>query len=109
MSAVMPASPSLSQQRLKGELSLDYTKSALRELYQQVSNMPDSAKKKKLIRQVPPVPAVNTGSAKMHAANVALWFLHSLKSSRRTWVLLTLGHLSAGNTGVPALWGELLR
>lgn len=29
-----------------------YTESALRELYQQVNNMPESAKKKKLIRQV---------------------------------------------------------
>lgn len=29
-----------------------YTESALKELYQQVSNMPESAKKKKLIRQV---------------------------------------------------------
>lgn len=109
MSAVIPASPTLSQQRLKGEVDLDYTESALRELYQQVNNMPDSAKKKKLIRQVPSVPAMNTESAKIHAANVALWFLHSLKSSHCTWVLLTLGHLSAGNTGVHALWGELLR
>lgn len=47
----------MSQQRLKGEVSLDYTESALRELYQQVNNMPDSAKKKKLIRQVTSVPA----------------------------------------------------
>lgn len=29
-----------------------YTESALRELYHQVNNMPESAKKKKLIRQV---------------------------------------------------------
>lgn len=69
-SAVMPGSPSPS--RLKGEDALDYTESALRELYQQVNNMPDSAKKKKLIRQVPLVPAVKNETAKIHAANVAL-------------------------------------
>ncbi|CAG09355.1 unnamed protein product, partial [Tetraodon nigroviridis] len=51
MSAAAPASPSPSQQKLKGGVSLDYTESALRELYQQVNNMPASAKKKKLIRQ----------------------------------------------------------
>lgn len=71
-SAVMPGSPSPSQQRIKGEDALDYTESALRELYQQVNNMPDSAKKKKLIRQVPLVPAVKNETAKIHAANVAL-------------------------------------
>lgn len=60
MPAAMPASPPPSQQRLKGAASLDYTESALRELYQQFNNMPDSAKKKKLIRQVPSVPTVNT-------------------------------------------------
>lgn len=109
MLAVMPACSSPSQQRLKGEVPQDYTQSALKELFEQVNSMPDSAKKKKLVRQVPSVDAVNAENAKTHAANVALWFLRSLKSSRCTWVQLTLGHLSAGNTGVPPLWGELLR
>ncbi|XP_017268466.1 rho GTPase-activating protein 19 [Kryptolebias marmoratus] len=53
------ASPSPSIRTMAGEIcsgvksseTQSYTESALRELYQQVSNMPESAKKKKLIRQ----------------------------------------------------------
>lgn len=60
LSVVPPASPSPSIQTTRGEhgvtsSSIDtqsYTESALRELFQQVNNMPESAKKKKLIRQV---------------------------------------------------------
>lgn len=61
LSAVPPASPSPSIQSVRGESgvassssvdSQNYTESALKELYQQVTNMPESAKKKKLIRQV---------------------------------------------------------
>uniref|UniRef100_A0A8D0A0W6 Rho GTPase-activating protein 19 n=1 Tax=Sander lucioperca TaxID=283035 RepID=A0A8D0A0W6_SANLU len=59
MSAVTAASPSPSIRTIRGEgsststtmSSESYTESALRELYQQVNNMPESAKKKKLIRQ----------------------------------------------------------
>ncbi|XP_068573661.1 rho GTPase-activating protein 19-like [Cebidichthys violaceus] len=60
ISVVTAASPSPSM-RTRGEGSStsttrsfetqSYTESALRELYQQVNNMPESAKKKKLIRQ----------------------------------------------------------
>ncbi|XP_054456236.1 rho GTPase-activating protein 19-like [Anoplopoma fimbria] len=59
--ALTPASPSPSMRTIRGEVSTtsttrsfetqSYTESALRELYQQVNNMPESAKKKKLIRQ----------------------------------------------------------
>ncbi|TDH01250.1 hypothetical protein EPR50_G00178320 [Perca flavescens] len=59
MTAVTAASPSPSIRTIRGEVSStsttrsseSYTESALRELYQQVTNMPESAKKKKLIRQ----------------------------------------------------------
>ncbi|TMS04456.1 rho GTPase-activating protein 19 [Larimichthys crocea] len=61
MSAIPPASPSPSMTTIGGDVSNtctnrsseseSYTESALRELYQQVNNMPESAKKKKLIRQ----------------------------------------------------------
>ncbi|KAF1375749.1 hypothetical protein PFLUV_G00223420 [Perca fluviatilis] len=59
MTAVIAASPSPSIRTIRGEVSStsttgsteSYTESALRELYQQVTNMPESAKKKKLIRQ----------------------------------------------------------
>lgn len=65
MTVAMPASPSPSLQTIRGEVSSSctsssetqtYTENALKELYQQVNNMPESAKKKKLIRQVPHVP-----------------------------------------------------
>ncbi|XP_045927279.1 rho GTPase-activating protein 19-like isoform X2 [Micropterus dolomieu] len=55
MPAVTAASPSPSMRTIRGEVrsseTQSYTESALRELYQQVSHMPESAKKKKLIRQ----------------------------------------------------------
>ncbi|XP_070833964.1 rho GTPase-activating protein 19-like [Chaetodon trifascialis] len=61
MSAATAASPSPSVRTIVGAASSactirssetqSYTESALRELYQQVNNMPESAKKKKLIRQ----------------------------------------------------------
>ncbi|XP_041803621.1 rho GTPase-activating protein 19-like [Chelmon rostratus] len=61
MSATTTASPSPSVRTIDGAVSSvcairssetqSYTESALRELYQQVNNMPESAKKKKLIRQ----------------------------------------------------------
>ncbi|XP_044069112.1 rho GTPase-activating protein 19-like isoform X2 [Siniperca chuatsi] len=60
-SAVTAASPSPSMRTISGEVSStctisssetqSYTESALIELYQQVNHMPESAKKKKLIRQ----------------------------------------------------------
>ncbi|TWW78869.1 Rho GTPase-activating protein 19 [Takifugu flavidus] len=62
VSAVMPASPSPSIGTLRGGVSQDYTETALRELYQQVNSMPDSAKKKKLIRQFEKQP-LQTGAA----------------------------------------------
>ncbi|XP_070697679.1 rho GTPase-activating protein 19-like [Pempheris klunzingeri] len=59
--AVTAASPSPSMRTMAGDVSSTstgrtsetqtYTESALRELYQQVNSMPESAKKKKLIRQ----------------------------------------------------------
>lgn len=62
VSAVTPASPSPSMRTVRDDVSStpttrsletqSYTESALRELYQHVTNMPESAKKKKLIRQV---------------------------------------------------------
>ena len=62
MCAIPAASPSPSVRTLGGEVcssctvrsseTQSYTESALKELYQQVSSMPESAKKKKLIRQV---------------------------------------------------------
>lgn len=51
MTAVTVASPSPSITTVTSDTQ-NYTESALRELYQQVSSMPESAKKKKLIRQV---------------------------------------------------------
>ncbi|XP_037551830.1 rho GTPase-activating protein 19 [Nematolebias whitei] len=59
MAAITAASPSPSIRTTAGEIcssiksseTQSYTESALRELYQQVSIMPESAKKKKLIRQ----------------------------------------------------------
>ncbi|KAM3606083.1 uncharacterized protein V6R79_010575 [Siganus canaliculatus] len=58
MSAASLASPSPSLRTFRDEGSVaksyetqSYTESALKELYQQVNNMPESAKKKKLIRQ----------------------------------------------------------
>ncbi|XP_056291556.1 rho GTPase-activating protein 19-like isoform X2 [Pseudoliparis swirei] len=57
ISAITAASPSPSMRTISGEVSAtasstqSYTESALRELYQQVNNLPESAKKKKLIRQ----------------------------------------------------------
>ncbi|XP_059179820.1 rho GTPase-activating protein 19-like [Centropristis striata] len=61
VSTVTAASPSSSLRSIGGEVSStsttgsyvnqSYTESALRELYQQVHSMPESAKKKKLIRQ----------------------------------------------------------
>lgn len=109
MSAVTPASPSPSIRTLRGGVSQDYTETALRELYQQVNSMPDSAKKKKLIRQVPSAPTGTAERAKRTAADLALLFLHSLRSSRCRRGLLTLGRRSAGSTGVHAHWEELLR
>ncbi|XP_004555886.1 rho GTPase-activating protein 19 [Maylandia zebra] len=51
MTAVTVASPSPSITTVTSDTQ-NYTESALRELYQQVSSMPESAKKKKLIRQI---------------------------------------------------------
>ncbi|KAM9345435.1 rho GTPase-activating protein 19-like [Symphorus nematophorus] len=61
VSAITAASPSPSLRTIGGEVcststiksseTQSYTESALKELYQQVSSMPESAKKKKLIRQ----------------------------------------------------------
>ncbi|XP_075874698.1 rho GTPase-activating protein 19-like [Nelusetta ayraudi] len=60
LTVVPPASPSPSMHTVRGENAVasgssvdtqNYTDSALKELYQQVTNMPESAKKKKLIRQ----------------------------------------------------------
>uniref|UniRef100_A0A8C2Z5V8 Rho GTPase-activating protein 19 n=1 Tax=Cyclopterus lumpus TaxID=8103 RepID=A0A8C2Z5V8_CYCLU len=58
ISAITAASPSPSMRTISGEVSStptkstqSYTECALRELYQQVNNLPESAKKKKLIRQ----------------------------------------------------------
>lgn len=60
LSSVPPASPCASTHAVRGENGVtsssadtqSYTESALKELFQQVTNMPESAKKKKLIRQV---------------------------------------------------------
>lgn len=53
LSSVPPASPSPSIQTVSSSADTqNYTESALKELFQQVTNMPESAKKKKLIRQV---------------------------------------------------------
>ncbi|XP_024152634.1 rho GTPase-activating protein 19 isoform X2 [Oryzias melastigma] len=49
--AVVYPSPSVRTNTEKSSESLSYTETALRELYQQVSSMPESAKKKKLIRK----------------------------------------------------------
>lgn len=54
--AVVYPSPSVRTNTEKSSESLSYTETALRELYQQVSSMPESAKKKKLIRKVTVVP-----------------------------------------------------
>ncbi|CAI5654092.1 rho GTPase-activating protein 19 [Oreochromis niloticus] len=51
VTAVTVASPSPSITTVTSDTQ-SYTESALRELYQQVSSMPESAKKKKLIRQI---------------------------------------------------------
>ncbi|XP_034007700.1 rho GTPase-activating protein 19-like [Trematomus bernacchii] len=66
------ASPSRSVRTIRGEVSsssslksperASYTESALRELYQQVSTMPESAKKKKLIRQLDKQPLLTPSS-----------------------------------------------
>uniref|UniRef100_A0A3P9HGG4 Rho GTPase-activating protein 19 n=1 Tax=Oryzias latipes TaxID=8090 RepID=A0A3P9HGG4_ORYLA len=49
-------SPSVRSNTEKSSESLSYTETALRELYQQVNSMPESAKKKKLIRKVTAAP-----------------------------------------------------
>lgn len=75
MSAATPASPAPSIPTLRGGVSQDYTETALRELYQQVNNMPESAKKKKLIRQVQSAPPRwDSECAQRTAANLALLF-----------------------------------
>lgn len=62
MPAVTAASPSIqtsgevsSTCNIRSSETQSYTESALKELYQQVNSMPESAKKKKLIRQVPQI------------------------------------------------------
>ncbi|XP_034059742.1 rho GTPase-activating protein 19-like isoform X2 [Gymnodraco acuticeps] len=69
---VTAASPSPSVRTIRGEVGsssslksperASYTESALRELYQQVSTMPESAKKKKLIRQFDKQPLLTPSS-----------------------------------------------
>lgn len=56
-----------------------------------------------------PTPAGTAEPAKRTAANLALLFSPSLRSSHCRRGRLTLGRRSAGNTGVRALWEELLR
>ncbi|XP_008280641.1 rho GTPase-activating protein 19 [Stegastes partitus] len=68
IAAATAASPSPSMRTITSEASStctssssdtqSYTESALRELYQQVNNMPESAKKKKLIKQFEKQPAL---------------------------------------------------
>nr|XP_020457211.1 rho GTPase-activating protein 19-like [Monopterus albus] len=68
VATVTAACPSPSIRSVRGEVSSactgrssetqSYTESALRELYQQVTNMPESAKKKKLIRQFEKQPSL---------------------------------------------------
>lgn len=85
MSAATPASPAPSIPTLRGGVSQDYTETALRELYQQVNNMPESAKKKKLIRQVQsPPPAGTAELVKRTAANLTLLFLQFEKQPLQT-------------------------
>ncbi|CAJ1067624.1 rho GTPase-activating protein 19-like [Xyrichtys novacula] len=72
MPAVTAASPSPLMGTMGGEVSStctakssetqSYTESALRELYEQVNNMPESAKKKKLIRQFEKQPLLTPSS-----------------------------------------------
>ncbi|CAN9499821.1 unnamed protein product [Ophioblennius macclurei] len=68
--AAAAASPSPSMRTIPGEVddgctvrsaeNPSYTETALRELYQQVNNLPESAKKKKLIKQLEKKPALTS-------------------------------------------------
>ncbi|XP_061692929.1 rho GTPase-activating protein 19-like isoform X2 [Syngnathoides biaculeatus] len=66
--AVLEPTSNLSETKIDGNSSTKslhtetYTESALRELYQQVNNMPESAKKKKLIRQLEKQPLMAPSS-----------------------------------------------
>ncbi|KAM4591984.1 rho GTPase-activating protein 19-like isoform 2-T2 [Odontesthes bonariensis] len=74
LGAIPAASPSPPVKTIAGEISdtcsvessetQSYTESALRELYQQVNNMPESAKKKKLIRQFEKQPATPSADSR---------------------------------------------
>lgn len=113
-SAVIPASPSPSIRTLRADVSQDYTESALRELYQHVNNMPESTKKKKLIRQVPSLPAVMKESSETKSAYVAFVFLQFEKQplqgstdsrtpfSRKHWRSRSLGGI------IKVLYGRFL-
>ncbi|XP_069548713.1 rho GTPase-activating protein 19-like [Brachyistius frenatus] len=63
---------------VKSSETQSYTESALRELYQQVNNMPESAKKKKLIRQFEKQPALTPSSDSRTAFSRKHWRSRSL-------------------------------
>lgn len=88
-----------------------YTESALKELYQQVNSMPESAKKKKLIRQVCQCTlwGKSTNISRLEHLIVLYLCVFSLRSSLCWHLRLNLGHHSAGNIGVHALWVEWSR
>lgn len=87
LTAAPPASPSPSIQTVRGENDVsssrsvdtqNYTDSALKELYQQVTNMPESAKKKKLIRQVTKVCREANGQAAHNPAHACALCLRAV-------------------------------
>uniref|UniRef100_A0A8D0A8Y6 Rho GTPase-activating protein 19 n=1 Tax=Sander lucioperca TaxID=283035 RepID=A0A8D0A8Y6_SANLU len=126
MSAVTAASPSPSIRTIRGEgsststtmSSESYTESALRELYQQVNNMPESAKKKKLIRQFDKQPLLTPSADSRTPFSRKHWRSRSLggiikrkvlgsqvlteKENRRLQSPLPSSQLMAGEVKTPA-------
>ncbi|XP_078129690.1 rho GTPase-activating protein 19-like [Sander vitreus] len=127
MSAVTAASPSPSIRTIRGEVSStsttmsskSYTESALRELYQQVNNMPESAKKKKLIRQFDKQPLLTPSADSRTPFSRKHWRSRSLggmikrkvlgsqvlteKENRRLQSPLPSSQLMAGEVKTPAV------
>ncbi|XP_034754763.1 rho GTPase-activating protein 19-like [Etheostoma cragini] len=127
MCAVEAASPSPSIRTISGEVSSasttrsseSYTEAALRELYQQVNNMPESAKKKKLIRQFDKQPLLTPSADSRTPFSRKHWRSRSLggiikrkvlgsqvltdKENRRLQSPLPSGQLMAREVKTPAV------
>ncbi|XP_068423292.1 rho GTPase-activating protein 19-like [Clinocottus analis] len=80
ISAITAAFPSPCMRNISGDVrsTQSYTESALRELYQQVNHMPESAKKKKLIRQFDKQPLLTPSADSRTPLNRKHWRSRSL-------------------------------